>query len=1774
MEGIIVLAGGWLLSPIVLLIAWLVTRSKLNKLREERGITLVQHAKQSARPGADLSIRDMDNLVLLRLQFSRQLEDGTLEQDRYDKLCLDLDELWDLHLRGLLAHASDYEWDQRLEAAWKLLVSRQDEPPGTAPWVRESQTSTEPPATEAAPYFETPPPPPIQIRQEIESPPLTQASAPAKPTPMVTEQQFTGPSPIPSQSADADDNFAWQPAEPSALEKLMHAMSGWGKLAAPFLVQNIGWFIGGFCFIAGTIFLVSYTSGFINALTIFASLLVYTGFLFGAGYQIRAKRPELTMSSTMLLGIAMLLVPLTITAATRLIGVALPSVPLLLLSIALAALVIPAFYYAANLAGGVLDRALQGGHPRTFMALASLQLAAPLVVYTPSWPLLAGLHALILGITAYGLIKYVREWGKAIFVDRNMLAVSAGGLLIFAALVSFVHLTAVFPASLPRGYYGPFLMALCGVLFYMDSALKQWHDAQPHLSRFTFAIYGLSALALALCIEEPIARLLTLALGVGIYALVTFKYLTLPPLYPMLACLGGLYGLTILANVPHEYWLMAAAPGLIGLLFLIRRFQDRSKTIAMICLSVFATLLAGLTAWTLFNTQPGWTALGLLLIASGLVWSGLDVAKQLLAEEDVPSDVLAARISHTAASPYTLTALAALGVAYAPRLPGLTWETQFALGLIFLALVWGVFALGRRASVSQPMAQALANSGLLNLLLAVTVPAAFVAAGALPSPSLIFTLGLSAAVLAWVAISLRLQPVVYTAVLCAAVAGAVLKHSYFPAPSSGLTQMILVIAVWMLLWWLERMPKDLLALRREQSDLLAEDQPPFMVLGKFVAPLWLDAMDVVRTPARQTMAVLWLFGLVVIGTRLFDWDIGGSWPWAALAGTLATMVVIGYFRLYLATPLAVFLGLCAVLGMSLPETLAAACTIASIYLILVWRLALLVASRPGASRWVNALGFAQQSDWPRLERGIHIGTLMLVVLTTLTVVLWALGLLLFGDYPELELLLPLAPAGAYFVIVGRHYRWPLHSYLALSTFSVGTLAVSIRAVSGGWVGPNLIASPAFGMTLTLLSITFLACSILISRLGNADGFHQSLYRKPLRVSSIVLALTAVVQQMYSAIEFGYTEQHYLSALVLLISGASILLSNSILHWRWAAYAGVGILALSAFAFVEAWVLPRLPGEFALTLAILAFALASLGRYLHACGQDENIHVRPLYLFAAITYAMALVSTVLARFEGTSDHGHVAAAIGVLTLAVFPLACAVSGAALIRGIAVPLLLGALVIVVVNYSLDPALAVFSGFAFWVIGNLVLPRFNASFPQWAVSSGIWPWLGLICVCIGVIAGILFYQMYWLWLAAASAYAFVMLRNHENELWIVTGVIVAYLSSLAVWLIWVPEQQIVRLLPWYALQTACVFLLLVHLHKRLNDKLSDETKSSLISKANSVIKALAPIAVVAGIAQLVMHGMVVFLSLEARGQVPWLFGMTDIVAVAAALVLLILPMIRNLSESSNQERRIYGLAALIGAFAMYLRMVWLGLAPATATDTAALIGAAYATFIAHRLTGFKPLFNIALILPLLALPTVPLHAGSGHAAIALIASAGLYMMMRGLSKRPIPLYLGVLAVNAGVYLWAPLWAKQFGLLQLYAIPAAVSVLILLQMHRRELRQNVLNGTRLGALSVIYASAGADMFIHPGLGIFALALGIGIIGTVVAIGLRIRIFLYASVAFLVLTVLGQLTQFYPDQQLGRALILMGLGIAITAGMVGFNMKREQILQRVRVFRTDLESWN
>jgi len=642
------------------------------------------------------------------------------------------------------------------------------------------------------------------------------------------------------------ESYAWKSAEPSALEHALQTVSGWPALIAPFLAQNIGWFIGGFCFVAGSIFLVSYTAGFAKALTVFAALFTYTLFLLWAGYQLRRRQPELEASSSVLMTLGVLLVPLNIAAAVRLMqtGQGLPW--FIVIDILAAILALGGLYFAVTLVSGVMDRSLQGRHPQVFMALAAMQLAVPLLTRFPYWPLLALLHLILLGLLACGLVLFAQEWIHAIFVERRKIAYYAAGTLVYTALISFVHLTWGYgePLALPSGYYSPFLMALCGLLFYVDVQFKQWTNQYPFLSRFSFAIYGLSALAPFMGVHAPIARLITLLLAIGLYAMVVWQYLTLPPLYLLLGCLSWLYNSLILQYFPNDWYFLAGLPGLAGL-FAFNRWalRRRSTALALVCYRVLAGIVLVLAVWSLSHAQPGLVAMSTALGVMSLTFYGLQFAPApLFGGPGLHAGGLNTGEGGTHVDLrngpclYAVTLAGGVALAYTPQWTGLAWATQFAFGLILLALVWSTLGLSLRRTAREAEAatvEVLLNSALLSLWLSLVLVAMLAMPGITHNRSIPLLLAMGGSVLLWLSLELCVQWLFYSVLVLWGTAGAIVKLTYFPAFDAGAVTMLLALAVWGLLWWLEREPDEVAALRQEQAGLLAVSALPLTLLWWF-----------------------------------------------------------------------------------------------------------------------------------------------------------------------------------------------------------------------------------------------------------------------------------------------------------------------------------------------------------------------------------------------------------------------------------------------------------------------------------------------------------------------------------------------------------------------------------------------------------------------------------------------------------------------------------------------------------------------------------------------------------------------------------------------------------------------------------------------------------------------------------------------------------------------------------------------------------------------------
>jgi hypothetical protein len=434
------------------------------------------------------------------------------------------------------------------------------------------------------------------------------------------------------------------------------------------------------------------------------------------------------------------------------------------------------------------------------------------------------------------------------------------------------------------------------------------------------------------------------------------------------------------------------------------------------------------------------------------------------------------------------------------------------------------------------------------------------------------------------------------------------------------------------------------------------------------------------------------------------------------------------------------------------------------------------------------------------------------------------------------------------------------------------------------------------------------------------------------------------------------------------------------------------------------------------------------------------------------------------------------------------------------------------------------------------------------------------------------------------ALATTTLLLGDWQDEaFWRKVGLWLTLAGVYALWqwnapLTW---EALIALSPWYALQSGLLLLAFTVIEQRLtvwldaHDLQADAERCRRWMAMEQAISETTPWLLLATLLLLGLHIGAVLAALVGWSDGPlWHFGMTvDPLAAGATLMLLAGWTALQAWRRPEEPHRIYAPVLLLGALAGYARLLILGLTPFMPWDTTGLLAAAVVMFLLHQFTGARPWYRLALLLPLLALATAPWQLASPWTGGTLLTAGVLYLSLAGTMRNPLPLYLGVLALNGAVYLWAPLWAGRYGLWQFYLIPGAVSVLALLHLHRRELRPSVLNGGRLAALSVLYAGAGLDVFLRPELWVFVLALGLALAGVILGIALRIRAFLYAGVAFLVLNVSGQLLRFYPEQGISRALILLGLGATITGSMVLFNLKREAILQRIRIMRADLAEW-
>ncbi|MBL8251859.1 MAG: hypothetical protein JNK31_09340, partial [Candidatus Competibacter sp.] len=671
----------------------------------------------------------------------------------------------------------------------------------------------------------------------------------------------------------------------------------------------------------------------------------------------------------------------------------------------------------------------------------------------------------------------------------------------------------------------------CGLLFPVDAAFKEWVNKYTFLSRFSFVLYGLSAVAVVVASQSTPALLLTLFLGALLYGWMTWRYRTLTPLYLLFGCLAGLYGFGLLQALPPAWHGLASQPGLLALLGCARWAASRLRAIALQSLSVFAFLLMGLTAWSLSWNAPGWLGFATAATAALLAYGGVRLALMLPGAD--PRWVQAG---------YGVMTLAAVAVAYLPGWLDSGWAVQTAYGWLALAALWAV--LGLRDLRQPSSGRAIwVNGALANIALALGLGGMALWPAPLGRPEPVLLLALAGGLLLWLSVGLRRQALFYGALACVAGAGALVKHGYFPGPGTGLIEFALVAALWVLLWRLNWRLRVRNALLPAIPDGALSDAGPPSALPSLT--------DVIRQPLEQVMALLWSVGLVQLTLRFLAETTSATWPVTAGLGVVTGVLLIGYFHQFRWVALPALLGLVGGvaglerMGFALPWL----ASVAALYALLVWRTGVAVLAHPSIERWATVLGFTVPggSGGRRLVEESLLGFALLVAAATVAArPVWALwGLSTIELLPALGLSLLL------FVWVAWHYRMERHAYAALIALTVTLWSLAGERTSPVW----------FGLGQPLANV-LLSAGMALARLGLEGEMAAPLayWRRPLQGSSALLYTLALA----GALLAGLAGDARLPALLAL-------------------------LCLALFPVARPW--PNAPAWRGLGLALLSSALA-------------------------------------------------------------------------------------------------------------------------------------------------------------------------------------------------------------------------------------------------------------------------------------------------------------------------------------------------------------------------------------------------------------------------------------------------------------------------------------------------------------------------------------------------------------------------------------------------------
>lgn len=1628
-----------------------------------------------------------------------------------------------------------------------------------------------------------------------------------------------------SNTLEKDNNasgFAWQAKKTGSLEQALQKASGLSRRFVSFLVQNIGWFISCFFFVTGSLFLVSYTADFVRAAIISLILFTYTVMMLIGAYQIRKKRPDLYITTRVLTALGMLLIPLCIAASVRLADFSIFAGAVMTL------INMGVFYWLAQLASGITDRSLQGKHPRIFIALTAVQIAVPVLNLFPMLPLLAFSHSVIMLLTAYGLIQFTGSWLKSILVEKNNTAWYAAGTLVYAASISFTHLTLSYGPSLPGGYSGPFIMILAGLLFYVDAQVKKHELEYAFISRLTFGIYALSVFGAAVSFASPLAKIITLVLGACVYGTLVYHYLSIIPMWLFLGSVSWIYYQVILVHVPHQAYFLAAIPGMGCLLwaqkYALKRDAQKLGVLIFRARGILAFVLASYSFW---NAEPGIIAFITGMSITGFVYatlrypflqkySGLNLDKKLAVLIETGKDLRDTYLF------YGVLLCSLVTLFYAPVMVS-SWAVQFGIGLMFLAFIWTYYAAWlykQKRTVSGIRIAALFNFAVLSIfasLILIQIQAPGLNQTSYQTLFLIPALIAGSILLLWQTIVFRTSFTFYAFLVLSAWAGALIKYTYFPHLSVGMLKMSTALVLFALTWKMAKVKKAN-ELFKEEIQLLAESGPSIKLLGIYPV-CFCPLSKLMLKPLNQAVIILWAAALFKIGRYFIIEGFTPAWILNFGLGTFLTLFIIIRFGRFKLIPVPVVMGLLTfvsgifyVWDLSIHMFGFSAGLYALAITLFSWAGIKRPVSKPVFTLIIDLLNESGQlPDNKKTAKMIH-GTAYVIIIASVVLPLF---FWLFNPYASILLCMGLAAVFMHLSV--RYYNKAGYCYDFLVLAVAGALAAYLHI---------------FSISLPLFLIPDIGAGLLFSLMGlSMAGFKwhsKGIYRKPLERISKILSLTAAFQSIVLvSYEAGF---NFMILLTCVVSGAALLVvSHDIKRHRLRL---TGILLISFAIFCTGTWLSHPHQLFFLwpigrggwiSLSVLSFILAVLSAYTRI----PALYTIPMRRIGLWFYGISLLKGLEFIFNiqtQTKFEIYIPCFFLILSASgyFFLIRQKFSEYFLPRAVVGTLVTSGILFFYPLFSLSFLLTIFTGilliiFCIWepwkeelehkessnnpLLAEIGFREFYIKYIKYSTSwklyravsawVNVMPWLSIAALLVlpvkslaetVVITGLLAIVTAGLgWkkggrfmVRLSKLLALVLLH-----IWPLLFLPAKKGASFTLWQIWplivAKFNQIKVLFPWYALELGLIVWGIIGLRMLIKKGLGQ--RFPILSRLNLKIRLKIRLKVrfLAGLG--FIHWAV---HLYIAGTNPWMivspYALIHGTASLAAAVLMILMGVRQV-KNTGKPGWVYAVFFIAGTAGLYLRVLLVGFSPTGIWDTAALLIFSGIAFVFHHMvkSGILsvPLLRMTMLLPLASLFTLPWHLGSGHAGAALLGAGVVYLSLYYTTGRSLFMYMAAAMMNTAVYLWIPLWYESSSLLHLYTVPAAMSVLVLLHLHKKELKRSVLNKARLTTICILYASAGLDVFLRPELFVFILALGFSLAGIIAGIFMQIRAFLYGGLVFMVMNVMGQLLRFYPDGRLEKGIILVTLGAVFMSGMIWFNIKREDILGRIRIFRADLAGW-